>query len=145
MDSTYNSHQNDGGAFGHGVEEIYIVGKLSKRRTETFTYDGCQITLRDNDDPTSPLYSNLYSSHVYTFNLRDIDPASIKLYLLDSQHGGLSCAIDPALMSCDIAEMEFETHNQAPLIDEDSHTHPVPYFYVTCAKIKNSTRRGQEQ
>jgi len=59
---------------------------------------------------------------VYTFNLRDIDPASIKLYLLDSQHGGLSCAIDPAHMSCDIAEMGFETQNQAPLIDEDSHT-----------------------
>jgi hypothetical protein len=40
MDSTYNSHQVNGGAFGHGVEEIYIDGKLSKRRTETFTYDG---------------------------------------------------------------------------------------------------------
>ena len=122
MDSTYNSHQVNGGAFGHGVEEIYIDGKLSKRRTETFTYDGCQITLHDNDDQTSPLYSSLFSSHMYTFNLRDIDPASIKLSLLDSQHGGLSCDIDQTHMSCDIAEMEFETHNQAPLIDEDSHT-----------------------
>jgi hypothetical protein len=121
IDSTYNSHQGEGGAFGHGVEEVFTNGKLFKRRTARFTYDGCQIKLYTQDDPASPLYSDLYTSTVYTINLQDVDPTSIKLYSLDSQHGGLSCDIDPQHMTCDIVELEFETPNQAPLFEEHFH------------------------
>jgi hypothetical protein len=122
MDNTYNSHLSEGGAFGHGVEESYSDGKLFRRGTETFTYDGCQITLNKQEDPDSPLYSDVYSSRVYIFNLRDIDPSSVKILPLDSQHSGLYCAIDPAHMVCDSAKIEFQTRNQTPLIDEESHT-----------------------
>ena len=121
MDRTYNPHRDAGGAWGHGIEEIYSSGKLFKRRTSTFTYDGCQISLNMQDDPASPLYSNLYTSSVYHFNLRDIDQSSIKLYLFDPQYGGLSCDFNQGNMVCSIAEMEFQTRNQTPLMDEDLH------------------------
>lgn len=123
MDSTYNPHSETGGAWGHGVEEIYTDGKLFKRRTSTFAYDGCQISLHTQDDPASSLYSNMSSSDIYKFSLRDIDTKSITLNLLDPQYGGLSCDYNlVGNMQCSVAEMEFETRNQAPLMDVASHT-----------------------
>jgi len=121
MDSTYNPHSDMGGALGHGREEMFSSGRPFKRRTSTFTYNYCQMSLHTQDDPTAPLYSDLYTSAVYNFNLRDIDPKSIKLYLYDPQLGGLSCDFNLGNMVCSVAEMEFETPNQAGLIDEDFH------------------------
>jgi hypothetical protein len=121
MDSTYNSHQSAGGAFGHGREESSVNGKTFKRRTEFFTYDGCQISLHIEDDPTAPLFSEMYSSMVDTLNLRDVDPTSIKTRLFASQYGGISCDFDPVHLICDMAEIDFETRNQAPLISTESH------------------------
>lgn len=80
------------------------------------------MSLHVEDDPSAPLYKQMYSSTTYTFNLRDIDPNSIKTWQLDSQHGGLSCNLDPNGMTCDLENMEFQTRNKAPLIDEASHT-----------------------
>jgi hypothetical protein len=134
MDSTYNSHESIGGGFGHGREEIFSAGKPFKRRYSSFTYDDCRITLHARDDPTAPLYSDLYTSTVYDFNLRDIDPASIKVYRYDAQAGGLSCDFDPAHMICNIAEIEFETRNQSPLITEN--------IDITWPKLKGNEREG---
>jgi hypothetical protein len=123
MDATYNPHRDTGGAWGHGVEEIYTHGKLFKRRTSTFTYDGCQIILHTQDDPASPSYSNMASADIYKFNLRDIDAKSITLNLMDPQYGGLSCDYNFAgTMQCSLADMVFETRNQAPRMDVASHT-----------------------
>jgi hypothetical protein len=121
MDSTYNPHKDTGGAWGHGIEEIYSNGKHFKRRTSMFTYDGCQMILRAKDDPTAPLYSDLYTTRIYNFNLRDIDPNSVKIYSYDPQYGGLSCDFDRGDMICSVGEIEFQTRNQEPLIDEDLH------------------------
>jgi len=33
MDSTFNPHSSEGGSFGYGVEENYLKGKLTKRRS----------------------------------------------------------------------------------------------------------------
>jgi hypothetical protein len=101
MDSTYNPHSHTGGAWGHGVREIHDSnGKPSERRTSTFTYNGCQMTLHAQDDPNAPLFSDLYQSITYNFSLRDIDPNSVIITSL----------------------VEFQTRNQEPLIEEDVHT-----------------------
>jgi hypothetical protein len=121
MDSTYNPHDNVGGGFGHGREEILEAetGNPFKRRFSFFTYSGCDFTLHRRDDPTAPLYSGLYSSHVDSFNLRDIDLTSIKIYRYSSL-GGLSCDVLPNSI-CDVANIEFTTRNQEPLIKTELH------------------------
>ena len=121
MDSTYNPHDKAGGAWGHGREEIFSDGKPFRRRASSFTYNGCEITLQQQGDPAAPLYSELYTSSTFRFNLRHIDPKSVKLYFFDPRYGGLSCDFDLGNMVCSIAEMEFETRNQQPLMDEDLH------------------------
>jgi hypothetical protein len=105
MDSTYNPHSDAGGARGHGIKPIYKDGKLAMRTTSTFTHHGCQITLtlHTQDDPATALYSE-----VYNFNLSDIDPHTIKLVKFDP---------DPQSQA-GVAEIEFETRNQTPLMDK---------------------------
>jgi hypothetical protein len=117
MDSTYNTHTGGGGGFGHGVEEIFSDGKLFKRRTSSFTYDGCVMTVVKQDDPASPVYSNLYTYTKTSFSLHDIDKNEIKTYLLDPQYGGLKCISDK--MQCTTAEVELLTYSQKPLMDEE--------------------------
>src|SRR6266581_6617580 len=136
MDSTYNPHKDTGGAWGHGIEEIYSNGKPFKRRTSTFTYDGCQMILHAQDDPTAPLYSDLYTSRIYNFNLRDIDPNSVKIYSYDPQYGGLSCASNQRDMICSVGEIEFQTRNQEPLMGED--------FHIVWPKLKGTEHEAKE-
>ena len=100
MDSTYNPHEHTGGAWGHGVREIHDIKRNPfERRTSNFTYAGCQMTIHAQDDPAAPLFRDTYSSTTYNFNLRDIDPNSVII----------------------TSEVEFETRNQEPLIDEELH------------------------
>jgi hypothetical protein len=122
MDSTYNPHTGEGGSFGHGHKEIYTAGTLFERQDETFKYNGCQLSLQYRDDPNSPLFDQMYGEIIYTFDLHDIDPASITVRQFDSQAGGLSCDVSPTTMTCDIAEIALETRNQVPLIAESVHT-----------------------
>jgi hypothetical protein len=102
MDSTYNPHRNTGGSWGHNVfEEHNSDGKITVRRTSTFTYDGCQITLYSEDYPFG--LDGLRWTTTYRFNLRDLDPNAVTT---DSM-------------------VEFRAHNQEPLVEEDVHTvHP---------------------
>ena len=119
MDGTYNPHRDSGGGWGHGREEIFSLGKPFKRRSSTFTYDGCTMEITRMDDPTAPAYSITSSKVVSALNLKDIDPSSIKAYLFDPQYGGLSCDFDLGGMKCTAAEVEFQTFNQKPLIENE--------------------------
>jgi hypothetical protein len=99
MDSTYNPHYNTGGSWGHNVFEAHNSdGKITVRRTSTFTYDGCQITLYSEDYPVG--LDGIHWTTIYRFNLRDLDPTAVTT---DSM-------------------VEFRAHNQEPLVKEDVHT-----------------------
>ena len=119
MDNTYNPHSN-GGAWGHGRVETFFQSKLSTRETTTFTYDGCKMSIQSNQDPEGSVYSEMYSSDIAKFDLKNIDPGSLKLFGFKSQYGGIACDLY-ADEDCDIVKLEFETRNELPLIDSDSH------------------------
>lgn len=137
MDNTYNPRGGLASARGHGrtgwysdensttqapLSEDLIVGS-----TETFTHDGCQFSLHVQDDPVAIASRESYRSSLYTFNLRDIDPHSIKVSKY-SHIGGLPCAGYDSeqrkrmYMNCDHAEIVFSTHNEAALIDNTTST-----------------------
>jgi hypothetical protein len=134
MDNTYNRHDGALGALGHGrmgwydsnsngqADEYLVFGS-----TETFTHDGCQMGLHIQGDPYAVASREAWHASVRTFNLRDINPQSIKVSTY-SHRGGLRCDdYDPEerqrySMNCDHAVIAFSTHSEAPLIDEESHT-----------------------
>jgi hypothetical protein len=140
MNGTYNSHGASGGGYGHELKETYSKGKLFERRTESCTYDGCQITLHEQDDPGAPLFSEIYVSYVEKFNLGDVDPDLVKLYSAGSQYGGISCDLVADATSCDIATIEFQTRNQKPLAAEQFHAvYPKPKGRDHDSTIANKT------
>ena len=127
MDNTYNPHKDVFDAYGHGHTGWYAPNNsnpydevLVSGSTETFTYDGCQMTLRIEDDPAAEALRDVHSTRSYTFNLRDINPQSIKITPY-TRRGGFRCDTAPEA-DCDHAEITFFTRNEAPLIDEDGHT-----------------------
>lgn len=152
MDNTYNPHDwGISGAFGHGRGGWYAPRQLPSWRegeylvsgaTESFTHDGCQMTLHVEDNPAASAHSEMYSSSSYTFNLRDINPQSVKISTY-SHTGGDRCEdYDPELrqiyrMNCDHAEILFSTRSEAPLIDEETHT-----IY---AKLQGSDHESQHK
>jgi hypothetical protein len=127
MDNSYNPHPDVSGAYGHGrtgwyapktggrpYEEVLISGE-----TETFTYNDCQMTLHIEANRAAEVNKEMYSSWSYSFNLRDINPQSIRMSTV-SHTGGFYCEAFPdANMDCDHAEILFKTRLEAPLIDED--------------------------
>jgi hypothetical protein len=123
MDNSYNPHPGVSGAYGHGRtgwyapkngsahEEVFVSGS-----NETFTYDGCQMTLRVEDDRAAETSKEVYVSFSYSFNLGDINPQSIRMITI-SHTGGLNCwAFRGADMDCDHAEIAFKTRPEAPLM-----------------------------
>jgi len=131
MDNTYNPHENVSGSYGHGRSTWYAPDKsapsgefMVSGLKETFTYKGCEMTLRTEDLPEAQKSQEIQSSCKMTFNLRDIDPASIKL-AARSHSGDFSCEADSdgqkSIMAenCDHAEMGFKTRNAAGLIQEE--------------------------
>lgn len=126
MDNSYNPQRDMSDAYGHGRtgwyapttggDEVLVTGS-----TETFTYNGCQMTLRFEDNRAAKTSNKIYGWHSYSFNLRDINPQSIKMSTI-SHAGGFRCDAfspeDRAKIDCDHAEIVFETHLEAPLIDE---------------------------
>lgn len=133
MDNTYNRHDKVSGAYGHGRSAWYARSSDSMKesmvsgRTESFTYRGCEMTVRIQELPRTDRAQELISASTVTFNLKDIDPSSIKVTAL-SHFGGFSCETvpgeKPSLMAenCDHAEMSFSTRSAAGLIHEESHT-----------------------
>jgi hypothetical protein len=122
MDNTYNLHEDVSGAYGHGHTGWYAPKNSSlydeylvSGSTETFTYHGCQMTLRIQDDPAAHAHSEMQTTRTYSFNLRDINPQSIKMSTF-THIGGWRCD-GSQQADCDHAEIAFVTHNEAPLID----------------------------
>ena len=127
MDNSYNPHPDISGAYGHGrtgwyahksgggaYEEVLVSGS-----TETFTYNGCLMTLHFEDNRAAEANKATYSSHSSSFSLGDINPQSIKMSTI-SHTGGFYCEAFPdANMDCDHAEIVFKTRLEAPLIDEN--------------------------
>lgn len=130
MDNTYNPHSNVSEAYGHGHTGWYVKSgdhdeTLTDGSTETFTYDGCQMTLNFKDDRNAAAHHEIYSTGSLSFNLRDIDPQSIKLSTF-SHFGGFRCeAMNPEQRKgvvCDHGEIVFLTHGGSPLIDGKTDT-----------------------
>lgn len=123
MDQTYNPH--DGGANlgqGRGWQTNYSVGKVVESFHQTFSYRGCNITIHTETEPVG-VFQDTPSSDITNFNLRDIDPQSIKISKFDSTSDGESCdnpeSVQTLNLSCDETEIQFETRNQAPAIDDE--------------------------
>jgi hypothetical protein len=134
MDNTYNPHENISGAYGHGRAAWYTHAGIGSQEeimvwglTETFTYRGCEMTLHTEDLPNSQTARGSVNSARSRFNLRDIDPSTIKVTAF-SHLGGFSCAPDPdgkrsiMAVNCDHSEMSLETRRAAGLIQEEWHT-----------------------
>jgi hypothetical protein len=149
MDNTYNPHEN--WSYGHGKTGWYNSDKtapdgeiLVSGSHETFTYDGCRTTLRVEDNPYSTAHKDVYGISVYSFNLSDINPASVKVNTY-SHLGGFRCEDYKAderelfQMSCDHAEVTFSTRTEAPLINVLTD--------VTYAKLagKDHTSKGKSK
>jgi hypothetical protein len=125
MDQTYNPHESFGD--GHGKERIYHsrTSELWWGSNETFTYNGCQMVLHREDLPSSKPYIFRYPE---SFNLRDIDPQTVKVRSFDPNDGTESCD-DPEHVSayklnCTAAYVQFSTHNDLPTIDDlPDHEH----------------------
>lgn len=132
MDNTYNPHAEVSGASGHGRTGWYAPRNsdgqggeyLAFGSTETLTHDGCKMTLHIEENPANRA---VYGSSSYSFNLRDMNPQSIKISTY-SHGGGFRCEDYDSeerqllQMNCDHAEIVFRTRSEAPLIDEQSHT-----------------------
>ena len=123
IDNTYNSHPEVTNAPGHGHAGWYAPDKsngsgehLVSGSFETFTYDGCHMTLSIQDDPKAEALSEARSTKTYSFSLRDINPQSIETHL-HAHFGDSACY--KSQIGCDHAEIVFFTHIEAPLIDED--------------------------
>jgi hypothetical protein len=116
MDNTFNPHEHSS---GHGRWETFSVSKPFQRRTTRFTYNGCMLTFSTNG---GVLVENYQDTSSFTVNLKDVDPNSIRTKAYSSQVAGMACEAWPSLdMECDIAEMTFETRNQVPFIEGQSH------------------------
>ena len=82
------------------------------------------MTLLSEENPAN---RTVYGSSSYSFNLRDMNPRSIKISTY-SHGGGFRCEDYDSeerqllQMNCDHAEIVFRTRSEAPLIDEQSHT-----------------------
>jgi hypothetical protein len=137
MDNTYNPHEGVSEAYGHGKTGWYAPVQQSSQAsaiseylvsgsTETFSANGCQISLRFQGNPSASTSAEILNLSLYTFKLGDMNPQSIKVNTY-SHMGGFRCEnYDPEQlkdyqMNCDHAEITLSTRNAAPLIDEESH------------------------
>lgn len=129
MDNTYNPHVKENGSYGHGRSAWFAPGPgnvefMSSGLSETFTYKGCEMTLKTEDLPEAQKSQGLWSSCTIRFNLKDIDPASFKL--TDRSHlGGFLCTDysdderQSLKLNCDHTELSFSTRTGAGTIAED--------------------------
>ena len=130
MDNTYNPHEN--WSTGHGQTGFYSHDtpgdsheSLVTGVNETFTHNGCQMTVCVKQNPLASGQTEMYSNSVYDFSLGDIDPKSIKLHSY-SRLGGFVCdnpeTVKILQMDCDHSRVQFNTHAEAPLIRVLIHT-----------------------
>lgn len=133
MDNTYNPHSDRGLAHGHGKTGWYSPSdpnegngeSLAYGSNETFTYDGCHLTLHVQENAAATALKDAYSEDLYRFNLGDVDPQSIKINTY-AHSGGSPCdnyVPDVQVeLNCDHAEITFVARSESPLIEETSRT-----------------------
>jgi hypothetical protein len=136
MDNTYNAHESVSGAYGHGRMAWYAPAKgpngertevMAAGMTESFTYRGCEMFLKTEDDKAGNEAAEIYHTAKFIFNLRDIDPSSTKISVR-SHLGDFACEDyteeqrNAAGINCDHAELDFKTRNEAGLIAEEWHS-----------------------
>jgi hypothetical protein len=121
MDQTYNGGKR--GLFQQWTKD----GKLYEESIEDFTYTQCSISHTVRQLPDAEGAKNLWvQSDIQVFNLRDIDPTTVKVIPFDSTVG-TDCLIPEEVkrlkLSCDgQAEVRFLTRNEAPKISDHSIT-----------------------
>jgi len=121
MDQTYNGGRR--GLFQQWTRD----GKLYVEYLEDFTYTQCSISHTVKELPDSGTAKDIWTqSNVEVFNLRDIDPTTVKVVPFD-RIVGTDC-LDPDevkrnKLSCDgQAEVRFSTRNEALKINYHSVT-----------------------
>jgi len=132
IDNTYNPHDGVSGSNGHGKTGWYNHAKgnsdvLASGVIETLKSDGCRFEIRAEDDPSDNVHKEMINSWVYKFNLRDLDPESVKTKSY-THYGGFDCEafapgeLEAAGNRCDYAEMTVLTRNAQPVVQEDWHS-----------------------
>ena len=134
MDSTYNSHIGTGGSLGHAIRALIDNGTPFKTTVERMASNGCDFTLTFHESPNMPGTQDMVVDWTDRFNLRDIDPGSLKVLKYSSWNVGLACDLVQT-GQCDTAVIEFETRNQLPLMQTFTH--------VTFLKIKGPDHESQ--
>jgi hypothetical protein len=132
MDQTYNPHEGgENFGQGHGVETHYLADRnsgteqITEEYRTNFSHDGCRVAIHNETMPVG-IMKDTFGSTTYTFNLRDIDPDSIKIRVYDF-HKDIGGCDDPNevnlfQLNCSNAEVEFSTRDGATSVEEDSHT-----------------------
>ena len=133
MDNTYNEHHDVLGSYGHGHTGWYLKGengqadKLVIGHDQSFTHRGCEMTITINENRNSDVGDQKLTDDTILYNLRDLNPDSIKVTPF-SHYGGFGCQeYSPEErsqrdMTCDWAEITVKTHNEAPLVQVHSHS-----------------------
>jgi len=129
IEQTYNPHEGaDIFSQGHGFERHYAPRKNGTEEiseefhTTFFPKGGCNALIHSETSPIG-VWEDTPSKADYTFNLRDIDPDSIKLKTFDLHKDVFDCA-DPeevtlCKLDCSGAEVYFLTRDGATSINEE--------------------------
>ena len=129
MDETYNPREGgDNFGRGHGIEVHYLrkgsIEEETERFAMTFASDGdCNLRVRSETFPIG-VYADNPSVTTYLFNLRDIDPSTIKLKTFDLSKDVFDCS-DPEQvklygLDCNFADVDFLTRNGVPSIEDNT-------------------------
>lgn len=133
LNNTYNPHPNISDASGHGTTGWYTharnggIDALVEGSTETFSNDGCKMTIREKRNPAASSNSEMRAEVVDHFDLQNIDPATIQVKTY-SHYGGMNCEQypqderDAMNITCDYAEMTAHIRDENPLVSEETHT-----------------------
>lgn len=122
LNNTYNLQ-------AHGMSGWHVRGseKLGRGTIDSFTNDGCRFEFHINDNSVSSESSEILTSMILKFNLRDIDPDSVNVKTY-THYGGFNCAtytpeqIDAMGLNCDYAEMTASTRNAKPVVEGQTRT-----------------------
>jgi hypothetical protein len=132
MDQTYNPHEGgENFGRGHGWQIFYTTDNVNHTQSEmeksqtTLSYDTCKMVLHHEMFPVGS-FSDMHTTSIETFNLRNIDLKSIRVISYDPYRAGLSCSdpdeVKAFQMDCRSFDVEFNTRDGAPAIADDSVT-----------------------
>jgi hypothetical protein len=131
MDNTFNPHKEMDSA-GHGRAGRYSSSGAREPEyadwvsTQTFTYDGCDLVLRDIADPAARASQSMKMDLSYAFKLQDMDPKSVSVepltHFTGSRCAGLKAEEIEREGGCDHATVMLTTRTGAPLVSRTIET-----------------------